>query len=578
MTEDRAHRAQERARIARALLAIDPRGLGGAVCVRSRHEEVRAFSASLQTLLGEGRPLRRLPPGITDDRLYGGLDLTASLATGRRVAMRGVLSETNGGVLVVPLAERSASSVVTALGEVLDNGTITLERDGITEQQAAKLVVVAIDEEADGPDDVRLAPALADRLAFRLLLEPSDTHADDVASVQAARAWWPHVRPGTSASVVTQLAMSLGVDSMRAALQAMRTARAHAAWRGRPEVNDEDIVVAAELVLVPRATRAPEQAEPPSPPDESPDDQPAPPDGAQENSDIPQDLLLDAVRALLPPDLLDPDTALRRKTAQAGRRGREQRGGDRGRQVRATPGMPGRGLRLDAVATLRTAAPWQLVRQRQATGQASRLHVSRDDFRIRRFKRQAGTTTIIAVDASGSMALQRLAEAKGAVELLLARTYVRRDRVALVVFRGERAVVLLPPTRALARAKRAILSLPGGGGTPLASAIEQIHLLASEAQRDGQDVVTVLLTDGKANIARDGQPGRERAVADALRAARMLRLLGTHSVVVDTSMRGEPRARELAAALGGRYVPLPDAAARDVALAVRNERTVEGVP
>lgn len=170
------------------------------------------------------------------------------------------------------------------------------------------------------------------------------------------------------------------------------------------------------------------------------------------------------------------------------------------------------------------------------------------------------------------MALQRLAEAKGAVELLLAQTYVRRDKVALIVFRGERAVLLLPPTRALARAKRLLAALPGGGGTPLASAIDVVHATALQAMREGQDVVAVWLTDARANIARDGTPGRPRALEEARRSAIAFRELGQSAVMIDTSPRGEAAARELSSALGARYVPLPSAQARDVARCVRESR------
>jgi magnesium chelatase subunit D len=183
--------------------------------------------------------------------------------------------------------------------------------------------------------------------------------------------------------------------------------------------------------------------------------------------------------------------------------------------------------------------------------------VRRDDFRVRRLVERRGTTTIFAVDASGSAALHRLAETKGAVELMLAESYARRDRVSVVAFRGAGAQVLLPPTRALARAKRALGALAGGGGTPLAAGIDAACGLALAARREGSRAVVVFLTDARANVARDGGGGRARAEADAVDAARRLRASGCAALLVDTSPRGEPFARRLALELGGRYEPLP---------------------
>jgi magnesium chelatase subunit D len=128
------------------------------------------------------------------------------------------------------------------------------------------------------------------------------------------------------------------------------------------------------------------------------------------------------------------------------------------------PGDPRSGARLDLMATLRTAAPWQRLRGPAPGG--ARLRVQADDFRVVRFRQRAQSVTVFVVDASGSAALYRLAEAKGAVELLLADCYVRRDEVAMIAFRGDMAELLLPPTRSLVRAKRSLSALPGGGGTP----------------------------------------------------------------------------------------------------------------
>src|SRR5208337_94567 len=188
-----------------------------------------------------------------------------------------------------------------------------------------------------------------------------------------------------------------------------------------------------------------------------------------------------------------------------------------------------RGARLSVIDTLRAAAPWQRLRMR-ATPSAGRVQVRRDDFRIRRFAERTRSLTIFAVDASGSTALARLAETKGAVELLLAESYVRRDQVALIAFRGTEASVLLPPTGALARAQ-----LPGGGATPLAAAIDTAALLADASQKRGLAPSVVLLTDGKANVARDGSMDRAKAEADALAAAQSAR--GLRALLIDTSPR-----------------------------------------
>jgi magnesium chelatase subunit D len=219
------------------------------------------------------------------------------------------------------------------------------------------------------------------------------------------------------------------------------------------------------------------------------------------------------------------------------------------------------------VETLRAAAPWQKLRQKRS-GQ-TRVHVRRDDFRITQFKRRSECVTVFVVDASGSSALHRLAEAKGAVELLLSDCYVRRDQVALIAFRGQSAELILPPTRSLTRAKRSLSALPGGGGTPIAQALDAAATLALALHRKGLIPTIVLLTDGRANIARDGKPGRERAEADALASARMLRTGGLAALLIDIAPRPHAAAERLAAEMGARYLPLPHADARTISRAVQ---------
>jgi Mg-chelatase subunit ChlD len=195
--------------------------------------------------------------------------------------------------------------------------------------------------------------------------------------------------------------------------------------------------------------------------------------------------------------------------------------------------------------------------------------IRRDDFRIKRFRDRKQTTTIFLVDASGSAALERLGEAKGAVELLLADCYIRRDEVALIAFRGVGADILLPPTRSLHRAKKELAALPGGGGTPLAAGIMAAGLLADEVRRKGRTPTLVLITDGRANVTREGLGGRAQAQDEAGIAARSIRAQGLRTLLVDNSNRPEPRAGQLADDMGALYLPLPRANSQMISNAVR---------
>ena len=254
---------------------------------------------------------------------------------------------------------------------------------------------------------------------------------------------------------------------------------------------------------------------------------------------------------------------------KAGKAGAAASASRQGRPVGARAGDPRRG-RLALLATLRAAAPWQGLRRAEAGAiDARTLIVRPEDFRIVRYRQPTESTTIFAVDASGSAALERLAEAKGAVELLLAEAYVRRDRVALVAFRGQAAELVLPPTRSLVRAKRSLAGLPGGGGTPLAAGLDAAADIALTVRRGGGTPVVVLLTDGRANIDRAGAPGRTRAAEDALAAARRFRAAGLPAILIDTAPRPQYSARALADAMGARYLALPQADARKLSAAVR---------
>ncbi|WP_457106503.1 magnesium chelatase subunit D, partial [Methylobacterium sp. P5_C11] len=476
------------ARLAACLLAADPHGLGGAV-VRAAPGPVRErWLQTLRDALPAGTPWRRLPPRIGDDGLLGGLDLAATLATGRPVARAGLLVEADGGIVVVPMAERLPPGTASRLAAALDTGTVS--------DRGAKFGLILLDE---GEADETVAEALADRLAFRIDLSG--------LGLTEASAPEPEPTPGIPepdpVGSLCALGEAFGVASLRGPILAARVARALAVDR---PVGQAEIVAAGRLVLAPRATRlpAPEQSTPETA-EAPPPEPPEPPDAEASDpaaAEAPDDVVLEAVRAAIPPNLLDQllAGAPRLPAVKAGRVG-QAAAARTGRPIGSRRGDPRRG-RLDLLATLRTAAPWQALRR--GAEETRRIVVRRDDLRIRILKQRTETTTVFCVDASGSAALERLAEAKGAVELLLAEAYVRRDRVALVAFRGAGAELILPPTRSLTRAKRGLSGLPGGGGTPLAAGIDAAVAVALGVRRGGSRPAIVLLTDGRANVARSG--------------------------------------------------------------------------
>jgi magnesium chelatase subunit D len=282
-----------------------------------------------------------------------------------------------------------------------------------------------------------------------------------------------------------------------------------------------------------------------------------------------EDQVLDAIEAAIPAHLLEQlklGASMSKSNAQsAGGKGAQQQALMRGRPIGSRRGRLDGRSKLHVVDTLRAAAPWQTLRRQSGT-MSSRIAVASDDIRVRRFKQNEESVTIFLVDASGSAALHRLAEVKGAVEMMLAESYARRDYVALIVFRGDRAEMVLPPTRSLVRAKRCLAGVPGGGGTPLAAGLDAGLEVALECQRIGRSPRLVVMSDAQANVGHDPATGRAGAHADALGSAQRIARHRIASLFIDTSpQRGGKRkqspapskALEIANAMHAIHLALP---------------------
>ncbi len=514
---------------------------------------------ALVAALAENIALRRLPGHVDDERLLGGINLAASLSAGRPIRQTGLIEEARGGALIAGMAERMDGAIAGRLGQALDEGTTAL------------VLLDDASEPEEGPPQ-----SLSERVAFiadlsasrrwqGVEMAPAAGHLADVAPLDDA-----------ALRALAATAEALGVESLRALIFAGETARALAALEGRDAAGKSDLSGAVRLVLAPRATRLPPQQQDAPPEEESP---PPPPDSERDDqSDSEQqqqepdlfEILVEAAKASIPADLLASlvQGKAPRRSSSSGT-GQKRKAATRGKPLGARPGMPRGGAKLALIDSLRAAVPWQAVRKREAgASETSSILMRKEDLRIRRFEERAARVTIFAVDASGSAAAARLAEAKGAVELMLAQAYVTRSEVALVAFRGTTAELLLPPTRSLTRARRTLSQLPGGGGTPLALGLNAVREVAESVIARGRSAALVILTDGRANIAADGSPGRPQAAADAQAAAKAIAVQGIDALVVDISARPGPEGAALANALGGRFLALPRADARMIQKAI----------
>ncbi|MEL6966169.1 MAG: VWA domain-containing protein [Pseudomonadota bacterium] len=585
-----------------------------------------AFRGLLEDALA-GTSLHTLPVSISSERLLGGLDLTATLATGSKVFQPGLLHTAHGGVLFVPMAEGLSEAVSVQLTRALDHGSCDpgmaqVARDSHSANAAARFGLVLFDESGDGAGSadggadgygVEVDAAILDRAAIHVDLRGVSIRAFMAEGGDSFPSTPDRTGVDDPHAEAVALALAFGLTSLRVPLQLLAVARALAGQRGE-DLQRCDLETAVHLSLLVRAQAMPAQEEeqaveepqasdPPEPLDPpEPDerdfeleaaDMEANDDTASQPTDAPPDeMTVESVLSNLPAGLLaalQSHVNHRQPTKTSGRRGQRRSGGERGRPLGARRGALRQGKRVDLLATLRSAAPWQKARKQRVPeqqakrgpeqdGRGHRLRVLPSDIHVKRFKDVVGRTTIFVVDASGSTALNRLAETKGAVELLLADSYARRDHVGLIAFRGRAAQVLLEPTRSLVRAKRSLATLPGGGGTPLAAGLDAAHRMVLEESRKGRAPTLVLLTDGSANVGLDGLGGRAKAMEDALTMGSALAQSGVASVLVDVSRQPSQRSQQLADSMTARYVPMPLANAQALSAVVRGGTAATRAP
>jgi magnesium chelatase subunit D len=565
---------QEDLKLALLLVAIDPT-IGG-VLIRGergtgKSTAARALAALLPEENGRTAPFVELPLGATEERIVGALDVAKVLKDGRNELRPGLLAQADGGVLYVDEVNLLPDHIVDLLLDSAASGWVTVEREGLSARQAARFVLIG----TMNPEEGDLRPQFLDRFGLcvdvrglddaaeriravrqRMAFDDAPASVLEAASAQerttrealmAARTRLKQVRfSDAELSLMAELAREREALGIRGDLAGMKSARALAAWEGSESVEAQHVRRIADLALTHRVPRRPRghrrDAAPSAPPGAQ---RPTDPKEIRSGETNRRDLRPQGDEA--PPEHAESEGASRRIDVVT-----DRRPPDSSMQASRQPtGALGRviGTRtFDGTAPLAVRDTVVAAASRPGVSDLGKLQLQPGDLRQQHREREEVWQVLFLVDGSGSMAAGRLQAAKEVALGLLASNYQRRDEVALMIFRGEGAELVLPFTRDSRRLEDTLRDIAVGGRTPLASALHE----AARTLRNCPSSLLVLFTDGRANVSvGEGDPWDEALSACAAAGEACA---GALVIDCETGPIALGRARVLAEALRATYL------------------------
>ena len=534
----------------------------GSLSINSNYSTVReAFLSNLLSLLKPKR-LKKIYPFQNPTDFAKSINMIDTLTFGMPKYNNDIFSSSNIALILTNT-------------EKMQKGLATFLRDKIKSNKDKFFIAL---DESEG-SEVSTAN-LSDYLIFAINLD--GTRYKDLKKVTINRKKISAARNKLATVEVNKGALDyliasaemFSISNMHTIFCTLKVAKALCAYKGGKRVSREDINLAISLSMIHKAKQIPEfQQEDKTKSAEN--------DRLRENGDSKANnlelnsedkkMLIDALKISLPNNLIESLLSKNSQTisvTESAGSGERNNNFSAGRPIPSISRKYSSDKRIDLMGTLTRAIPWQKLRSSSVT-KNRKIIIYPQDIMIKRFEKQSERLLIFLVDASGSNAIGRLAEAKGAIEILLSDAYAKRDNVALISFSGLKADPLLLPTKSLVTAKKKLSSLPGGGATPLAKGLLEAFKMADAARSRSIKPIIILLSDGRGNMTLDGVGDRVKAIEDTTYIASLIKRNAINNIFIDTSRRKTPMADELARELNGHYFQLPMANSSSISKAVQ---------